>query len=55
MGEAKFWPWFWLICPAYILLIPICFLISLIFDFKSFKTDVTHLYNKIKNRLGGAK
>lgn len=51
MGEAKYWPWFWLIFPAYILLIPICFLISLIFDFKSFKIDITNLFNTIKNKF----
>lgn len=54
-GEAKHWPWFWLLVPAYVLLTPICFLISLIFDYKNFKTDVTNLFNKTKNFIGGLK
>ena len=48
-GEFKHWPWFWLIVPAYTILTPICFNISLIFDFKSLKCDVATLLNKFKN------
>lgn len=54
-GEAKHWPWFWLLVPAYSILTPICFLMSLIFDYKNFKTDVTNLFNKTKNFIGGLK
>lgn len=39
-GQAKFWPWFWLIFPCYIILTPLCFLISLTTDFKHFKSDL---------------
>ncbi len=46
-GEAKYWPWFWLIFPAFIILIPLCFLISLLFDFKNFKDDVIKIKSKI--------
>ena len=38
-GEAKYWPWFWLIVPCFIILVPVCFLISMIFDFATFKQD----------------
>lgn len=48
VGEAKHWPWFWLIVPAHLVLIPLCFLISLIFDYKSFKMDLEKLFIKAK-------
>lgn len=50
-GQTKYWPWFWLIFPAYILLTPIAFLISLIFDFNNFKRDIVSLKNKIASKL----
>lgn len=50
-GEPKYWPWFWLIIPSHIIFIPICFLMSLIFDFKSFKEDMKKLFNRIKTIL----
>lgn len=39
-GQPKYWPWFWLICPAFIILTPVCFGISLIFDFAGFKINM---------------
>lgn len=45
-GEAKYWPWFWLIFPCFIIVTPICFGISLIFDFPQFKQDVIALKEK---------
>ena len=47
-GEAKFWPWFWLIFPAYILITPVVFLISLIFDYKNFLNDMKNLKQKFE-------
>ena len=46
-GEAKYWPWFWLIVPCFVILIPVCLLMSLIFDFGSFKKDVRLLKDSI--------
>lgn len=46
-GELKYWPWFWLIFPAFIILTPVCFLISLIFDYKNLKKDFVLFKNKI--------
>ena len=40
MGQEKYWPWVWLIVPAYLLVTPIAFLLSLIFDFKNLKEDI---------------
>ena len=39
-GQAKYWPWFWLIVPVFILVIPLSFLLCMIFDHKNFGTDV---------------
>lgn len=47
-GEAKYWPWFWLIVPCFVILIPVCFLISLIFDFQSLKQDTLLVKAKIQ-------
>ena len=44
-GQAKYWPWFWLIFPCYIILTPVCFLISLSTDYKHFKNDIIYLNN----------
>ncbi len=58
-GQTKYWPWFWLIFPAHALLIPLCFLICLAFDYKRFKEDILRLKNKIsayiqrKRKRGG--
>lgn len=46
-GETKYWPWFWLIVPCFVILTPLCFLISLIFDLKHFKKDTLLLKQKI--------
>jgi len=48
-GQEKYWPWFWLIVPVYILVPVISFLISMIFDHKQFKNDVKALVGKIKS------
>ena len=39
-GQVKYWPWFWLICPVFILVTPLAFGISLIFDRKNFIKDI---------------
>lgn len=39
-GAVKYWPWFWLIFPCFILVTPVAFGISLIFDFKRFRSDM---------------
>ncbi len=38
-GEPKYWPLLWAVGPLYIYFVPICFFLSMIFDFKSIKTD----------------
>lgn len=46
-GETKYWPWFWLIFPMYLVLVPICFLISLIFDRHNLVNDFENLRVKV--------
>lgn len=46
-GETKYWPWFWLIVPCFVILIPVCFLISMIFDHKRFKNDLQMFKSKL--------
>lgn len=46
-GETKYWPWFWLIVPCFVILIPVCFLISMIFDHATFKKDFIFVKNKL--------
>ena len=45
-GQLKYWPWFWLIVPVYLLVTPLSFLLSLIFDGKSLKADIRSLLSK---------
>lgn len=42
-GQAKYWPWFWLIVPCYVLVTPLSVLIGIVFDFKSLKADLKRL------------
>ena len=46
-GQLKYWPWFWLICPIYLIVTSLSFLISLIQDHKSFISDIKSLKHKI--------
>ncbi len=48
-GEEKYWPWFWLIVPAYILVSAVTFLITLPFDIKSLKADIKRLPETFKS------
>ena len=45
-GQLKYWPWFWLIFPCYILVTPLAFLITLPFDHKNLVADVKKLFAK---------
>ena len=45
-GQIKYWPWFWLIVPVYLLVTPLSVLIALVFDHKSLAADI----KKLKHR-----
>ncbi len=49
-GQVKYWPWFWMIFPIFILLLPVMFIMCLIFDFNNFKQDLITFNENIKNR-----
>ena len=50
-GQLKYWPWFWMIVPAFILVTPLSFGLSMIFDAKSLKKDVKKLFKKEKEKV----
>ena len=47
-GQTKYWPWFWMIVPVFVLVTPLSFGLSMIFDHKSLKEDL----KKLKSRFG---
>lgn len=51
-GQEKYWPWFWLIVPVYVLVTPISFLLCMIFDHKQFVCDVKLFAAKAKCYAG---
>ena len=48
-GQLKYWPWFWLIVPVYVLVTPLSFLVALVFDHKSLVSDLKSLRKKTAN------
>ena len=49
-GQVKYWPWFWMIVPVYVLVTPLSFLLSMIFDRKSFVVDVKALPSRFRKK-----
>ena len=47
-GQVKYWPWFWLITPVYLLVTPLSFLLSLVFDGKTLAADLKVRSHKIR-------
>ncbi len=47
-GQEKYWPWFWMIFPAFILITPLAFGLCMIFDHKNFASDMKTYYGKVK-------
>ena len=45
-GQVKYWPWFWIIVPAYVLVTPLSFLAAMVFDHNSLKKDIKRLFRK---------
>ena len=50
-GQMKYWPWFWLIFPVFILVSPLAFGVSMIFDSKAFVQDVKDFREKVREKL----
>lgn len=49
-GQEKYWPWFWMIVPAYVLVTPLAFGVSMIFDHKAFAADVKKLWQRLRGK-----
>ena len=49
-GQVKYWPWFWMIVPVFVLVTPLSFLLCMIFDGKNFGSDVKKLTKRIFGR-----
>ena len=47
-GQEKYWPWFWMIVPVFLLVTPLSFLLSLIFDGKAFCRDMKQLKSRFQ-------
>lgn len=47
-GQEKYWPWFWMIFPVFILVTPLAFGLSMIFDYKNFGSDVKNFFAKFR-------
>ena len=45
-GQEKYWPWFWMICPVYILVTPLSFIVASIADRKRLGADIKKLFSK---------
>lgn len=39
-GQTKYWPWFWLVVPVYLIVTPLSVLMALVFDHKSLTADL---------------
>lgn len=49
-GQVKYWPWFWLITPVYLLVTPLSFLLSMIFDRKSLAADAGAAMKRLRGK-----
>ncbi len=49
-GQVKYWPWFWMIVPVYVLVTPLSFLLSMIFDHGALTTDLRSLKSRRKDK-----
>lgn len=54
-GRIKYWPWFWLIVPVYIIVPILAFLLTMIFDRKNFVADMKALPTKVKSFFSSIK
>jgi uncharacterized membrane protein YwaF len=49
-GQMKYWPWFWLIVPVYVLVTPLSFLVAISFNGKEFVSDMKALPAKLRSK-----
>lgn len=53
-GQAKYWPWFWMIVPVYVLVTPLSILVGMVFDRKSVGKDVKALRQRFSKKKTNA-
>ncbi|MBO4929346.1 MAG: hypothetical protein J6D61_02770, partial [Clostridia bacterium] len=53
-GQAKYWPWFWMIVPVYVLVTPLSILVGMVFDRKSVGKDVKALRQRFSRKKTNA-
>lgn len=46
-GQEKYWPWFWMIFPVFILVTPLSFCLCMIFDHQNFSRDIKNAFNSM--------
>ncbi len=49
-GQVKYWPWFWMLVPAFLLVTPLAFLLSMIFDHKALSSDLRWLKGRFTKK-----
>lgn len=49
-GQEKYWPWFWLICPVFLLVTPMAFGLCMIFDRRQFAADCRTLRARLSRK-----
>lgn len=49
-GQEKYWPWFWMIVPVFVLVTPLAFLICMIFDGKNFRQDIRKIMQRVAKK-----
>lgn len=54
-GQEKYWPWFWMIFPGFILVTPLAFGLSMIFDHRTFTADFRRLFSGVHTHSGKKK
>lgn len=47
-GQEKYWPWFWLIFPVFILVTPLSFGLAMIFDHRRFVNDGKRMFEALR-------
>ena len=49
-GQIKYWPWFWIVVPVYILVTPLSVLVALPFDYKALTADARNLKRQLQRK-----
>ena len=49
-GQEKYWPWFWMIVPVYVIVTPLSFLLALPFDHRALVADIKKWNQKKSKR-----